>query len=178
MNSNRQERLTEESIAEIYHQVLCEVSAILPVGSWAHKPAGLKWTSRKRAYGTALEDGTIEINRIFLDSHAREHIDIVFRHEFAHLAVGLSHGHGRLFRRLERRFGVVDRYGCKVDINELAQKQIFKYTLIAYLANGSCFYTDVHRKSKRYLEYGKNKRICRVKGVVVLRFEYVDYFKR
>lgn len=171
-------RLTESCITEIYRRVLKEVSSILPIASWAHKPVGMKWTTRKRAFGIAIEDGTIAINRIFIGSTAREFLEITIRHECAHLAAGISQGHGRVFRRLERRFGVLDRYGCKDDLRELALKQVFKYTLIMYLENGSCRYTDVHRKSKRFLEYGKNRKVFSVNGVRVFRFEYVDYFKR
>jgi predicted SprT family Zn-dependent metalloprotease len=168
--------ITKEYIQEVYDGVLAEVTQILPLNQWKHQPMGLGFTDKKTKYGLATSDGLVLINMALIGTTATTKLDFVLRHEFAHLAVGLSKRHNRIFQRLEERFGVDPYRDLTEEVEQIRSRIYYKYTVLAHLENGEILdLGGVHRKTKRYTEYPKNARYhMSIAGIRVNRFELME----
>lgn len=166
--------ITEDYIKNAYHQVLKEVSEVLPVSKWQLAPAGIGFTTEKTKYGLATPEGMVLINRFFIGTTAYTKLDFTLRHELAHAAAGLHNHHNRRFRMMERAFGVDPDRELSDEIAQIQRRIDFKYTVFAHLENGRVHNLGgVHRKTKTYTEYPKDGRYTMsIEGVRVVRFEF------
>lgn len=160
-----------------YLSLLDELSQLVPLKNWHIRPAGIGLTKHKTKYGIAYSDGRIEVSCHFIGTTARAKLAQTLRHEFAHLAVGVHHGHNGVFRRCERLFGARPTAQTKDEEPQLHQAIGYKYRLLATLEDGREI--DVggyHRRSRNYLDYPCKKRgYCyRVKGLKVTAFRYLS----
>ena len=167
--------ITQELIQQLYQQILSEVQAIAPLHNWVIQPTSVEMLSHKSKYGQATKDGKIQISEFFLGTDAVEKLKNTLRHEFAHLCIGLSHHHNKVFRRVEKQFGVTEAGNDQQECQKILNKIPYKYTVFIHLMNGErVSLGGVHRKTKTYTEYDRNKQPYSHKGVPILRFEFVE----
>ncbi|WP_045861603.1 SprT family zinc-dependent metalloprotease [Teredinibacter purpureus] len=166
-------KITKEYISTRYETILLELADIIPIEKWSVPPKGLGYTTKKTAYGLATPDGDVLINELFLDTTATTKLDMVIRHEFSHMAIGLHHHHNKRFRRVESLFGVDHSIDIEEELKQINLKINFKYTLLAHLEDGAVIdIGGVHRKTKRYTEYKRG--YMSIKGVAIDHFEFIE----
>lgn len=167
--------ITDEYVQTAYNQVLTEVLQILPLRDWAYEPSGLEWMEGETKYSLSTKEGKVFINKAFLGTTATTLLDYRLRHEFAHLAIDIGDYHNRVFKRVEKSFGVIED-NLSSEIAQIEKKLPYKYTILAHLANGEVqIYGGAQRKNKRYTEYPeKSPYTLLIKGVRIVRFEYQE----
>ena len=167
--------ITFEYICQEYERALKACCEKIPLKQWAHKPVGVKLTRHKTKYGMANSRGEVFISEAFLNTQANTKLKNTMRHELAHLAAGLWHGHSRVFKSVEILFGARAAV-AKQEVDEVHNNISFKWELIAHLSDGrSLSLGGRHRKSKSFTHYPDNKRLMTVDGVPVKYFSFIEY---
>lgn len=170
-------KITLSVISLEYRAAVQACFAIYPKERWQRAPRAILGTTKKGVYGECLPDGTVYVNQGFIGTEAINKLRETIRHELAHLAVGLSHGHDRHFRAMEARF-------CQgIDVPEAEVEQIkaninFKWRVTAHLEDGTDFdLGGVHRRTKRYTDYPDPKRgaYMNINGTTITSFSFKPY---
>ena len=164
--------ITIDKIENEYQTALQQCSALVPLTSWAHPPQSVGLTDHKTKYGMATHDGRVLISKAFLGTNAITKLRNTLRHELAHLAVGLRHGHNRVFKRCAILFNALQPVS-KAELDAVHNNTTYKWKLIAHFFDGSSKdLGGVHRRSKRFSEYPRNGRQMLVEGELVAKFEF------
>ncbi len=180
--------LTQYAIEAAFEPCIHHCAALYPMDDWVIEPKQLLFTKHKTKYGMAYSNGDIAINRAFIGSTSELQMIRTLCHEMAHLAVGLQHGHNKVFKQMNALFSRdISALQAMVNTNtdditddkgkDVLNKIGYAYWLIAHLDNGdSIRVKPVHRRSRRYAEYRPSLFAnYRIKQQKVTKFEYIPY---
>ncbi len=171
----KQPLITFKILRKEYLNAIAECCKIIPLDRWVHRPTTIGLTSHKTKYGRAYSTGSIELNKCFIGSQAYTQMRKTLRHEIAHLSCGIARGHDKIFKLYNKKFGGT----CEVpkhETEELKHKIGFKWFVLAHLINGESIpLFAAHKRTKKYLQYETSQSISKFKGVLIKRFEYVNY---
>ncbi len=161
-------------IQQEYQLILDELILSDPLKNWQVPPQALQATNHKTKYGMADRDGVVYINQAFIGTASTELLNVTIRHEFAHLCVGLQHGHDVIFKAKAREFKADFGKHLKLESEQVHESIGYKYLLFAKLENGDeILFRKVHRKNAKYLRYKAGRfRYLTIKGVKVMSFRY------
>ncbi len=163
-------------IEQQYQIILRELLAQEPLSHWSIKPQGLIKTSHKTKYGMADLKGYVHINHAFIDTTATQLLDATIRHEFAHLSVGLKHGHNQIFKAKAQQFKANFKHIDKSQHQQVSENIGHKYELYAQFKDGSrVLLKKVQRKHKKYTHYRPTLfRHLTIQGKKVISFIYLE----
>ncbi len=166
--------ITLETIEDEYQKALDECGGVIPFDKWSIRAKAIKLTRHKTKYGIATSRGEVFVSQAFINTTAINKLRNTLRHELAHLAVGLAHGHNRIFKQCARDFGAMNAVD-PAEIQAMDKAIGYKWQLLAHLVNGHTVDMGrVHRRHKKYAAYIPRRRVfMTIKDVVVQRFEYV-----
>lgn len=166
--------MTFEMIEDEYRQALEHCCRVKPLQQWSVQPTRIALTRHKTKYGIATSRGEVFVSQAFISTGAINKLRSTLRHELAHLAVGLVHGHNSVFKQCASAFGANDKVE-PAEIQALDKAIGYKWLLRAHLVDGQTVDMGrVHRRHKKYAFYTPRRRVfMTIKDVVVQRFEYV-----
>ncbi len=171
--------ITFDIIHAQYEMQLAVLTERYPLTRWAVQPAGVDLSRSKARYGEATVDGKVLISPYYTGTASFTHLNHTLCHEFAHLAVGLNHGHDRHFRHVERLFKMHLPPVSVAEADAVKANVPYKYQVIAHLQNGERVdLGGVHRKTKRYSHYDPTKTVFKCGGEPVTRFEFLPYLSQ
>ena len=161
-------------IQQRHDEILVELNLIQDITVWQIKPKNLVQTTHKTKYGMADVNGVIHINHAFVGTEAFQLLDATIRHEFAHLCVGLFHGHDATFKAKARQFKAHFGRHLKAESAQVHAAIGYKYRLYATLANGeTLLFRWVHRTHAKYMKYKPSMfKYLTIKGQKVISFSY------
>jgi len=162
-----------------YREILTELKLLNGDSHWHIAAKKITITSHKTKYGMADINGTVHINQAFIGSTAYQLLEATIRHELAHLAVGIQHGHDKFFRAKAQLFKAQFGRHLKPDIQQIHTAIGYKYQLYATVLDGDnknpieILFRRVHRKHSKYLNYKPSRfHYLTIQGKKVLRFRY------
>ncbi len=123
-------------IEQEYKRALENCAAVFPLSEWQHQPLGLEITPHKTKYGMASNSGKVFISQIFFGTQAYGKLRNTLRHELAHLAAGVRHGHNAVFKQFENLFCARQPVNSE-ELKEIDARIGYKWRLIAHLHDGS-----------------------------------------
>jgi len=165
--------ITLDTIHSEYQSALAECFDTFPKKRWPPPPEGLELTHHKTKYGIARSNGYIYISEAFVGTESINKLRNTIRHELAHLAAGLRHGHNSRFRKFEAMFNA-RRPVSRSELEAVHNNISYKWQLFAHLIDGRVIdIGKAHRKTKRFSQYPLNGRRMIVEDTLVKYFEFV-----
>lgn len=153
--------ITNSIVNQLYHRIQDELFAMVNQHHWSIQPVKWTWTPVKTKYGMADRQGIIYLNQLFKQTVYFELLEAVFRHEFAHLCVGLQQGHNTIFKQCEHRFKARFNAVAKQQAIYFEQRIDYKYLLVAELYRGDTIVLKkTHRKHRKYTNYCSRRHRC------------------
>lgn len=168
-------------IEQEYARILADLTKFCAIDQWSIQPQKLSATQHKTKYGMADLNGVIYINQAFVGTTAVQLLKATIRHEFAHLCVGLQHGHNRHFKARAKQFAANFGRHLKAETDQVHAVIGYKYSLYVTLESpvdktiNEMLFRRVHRKHSKYLNYKAGRfRYLTIKGQKVLAFRYAE----
>ncbi len=168
--------INQSVITNYFDLIEQELYALVPSKDWVIKPKSWRLSQAKTKYGMADAEGVIHINHNFLRTHFHQLLNAVLRHEFAHLCIGLQHGHNKRFKQCERLFDARFNVTAKQQAREFGKLISYKYLLQAELISGEMItLKKVHRRHRNYLNYQYSRyKTYFYRHQPIKRFKYIN----
>ncbi|MCB1583284.1 MAG: hypothetical protein R3E90_11820 [Marinicella sp.] len=167
-------------VEQEYQRIKFELETIEPLYKWSISPKGILKTTHKTKYGMADRQGNVHINQAFINTTSYELLEATIRHEFAHLCVGLQHGHDAVFKAKAQQFEAHFRSINKSQHQQISNNIGHKYELYASFKDGEeLLLKKVQRKHKKYTQYKPTVfHYLTINGKKIVAFNYRDVVEK